>query len=49
MILHNKVLLCSKNHKYFYVVELYGAMVRMCSWNVTDKKCVDYFTEKLLK
>jgi len=48
-MLHNKVLWCSINHKYFYGVELYGAMGWICSWNVTDKKCMDYFMEKLLK
>jgi len=26
-MLRNKVLRCSVNHKYFYVVEMYGVMV----------------------
>jgi hypothetical protein len=34
--------------KYFYGADLYGAMVWVCIWNVTDKKCMDYFMEDLL-
>ena len=49
-MLHDKVLWCSKkSQKYFYGVELYGAMFWVCSWNVTDKKHMEFFVEKLLK
>ena len=37
-MLHDKVLRCSINHKYFYGVEMYGPVVWVCSRNVTDKK-----------